>query len=48
MLLYNIDFATERGAKIKELLEQNGVTYKIVTDADLNQKIGYLIEKKGL
>ncbi|MDO4868875.1 MAG: DUF3783 domain-containing protein [Bacillota bacterium] len=46
-ILYNVDFTTERGMTIKELLEENGIQYKVVTNEDLVQTIGYLIEKKG-
>ena len=45
-ILYNIDFNTERGQTIRELLEENNILYKVVTNDDLNQKIGYLTEKK--
>ena len=47
VLLYNVDFDTDRGLTIKEILEKSNVIYKVVTNADLNQTIGYLIEKKG-
>ena len=47
VLLYHVDFGSERGQKIKALLDENKIAYKVVDDTDLNQTIGYLAEKKG-